>query len=70
MSGIFGVFKDLYIRFMVWLGAEPPTGYERLLKEKPLPAKPAPKPAPKAIEPKMCEAIVSAPSSLPNQPCL
>ncbi len=31
MSGISGVLNDLYIRFMVWLGAEPPSGYEYLI---------------------------------------
>ncbi|MBI1877185.1 MAG: LysM peptidoglycan-binding domain-containing protein, partial [Chloroflexi bacterium] len=31
MSGIIGVLNDLYIRFLVWLGAEPPPGYEFLL---------------------------------------
>jgi hypothetical protein len=34
--------SDLYIRFIVWLGAEPPAGYKYLLAEKdtpkPLPA--------------------------------
>ncbi|HXV97235.1 MAG TPA: putative glycoside hydrolase [Anaerolineae bacterium] len=31
MSGIGGVLNDLYIRFMVWLGAEPPAGHEHLI---------------------------------------
>lgn len=31
MGGITGTLYDLYIRFMVWLGAEPPPGYEYLI---------------------------------------
>lgn len=31
MSGIIGVLNDLYIRFLVWLGAEPPPGHEHLI---------------------------------------
>lgn len=31
MSGIVGSLYELYIRFMVWLGAAPPPGYEHLL---------------------------------------
>ncbi len=31
MGGIAGVLRDLYIRLLVWLGAEPPPGYEYLL---------------------------------------
>ena len=31
MSDIFGVLNDLYLRFLVWLGAEPPPGYEHLI---------------------------------------
>jgi len=31
MSGLIGRLNDLYIRFLVWLGAEPPPGYEHLL---------------------------------------
>jgi LysM repeat protein len=31
MSGMSGVLNDLYVRFMVWLGAEPPLGYEHLI---------------------------------------
>ena len=49
---------DVYVRFMVWLGAEPPPGYGHLLQVaktavapksppvKPVAAKTAPKPAP------------------------
>lgn len=47
MSGILSVLQELYIRFMVWLGAEPPAGYEHLLKKKPPIKKPAPPPPPK-----------------------
>ncbi len=39
MSGMSGVLNDLYIRFMVWLGAEPPPGYEYLLGAEPSPKK-------------------------------
>jgi LysM repeat protein len=31
MSGLTSVLFDIYVRFMVWLGAEPPPGYEHLL---------------------------------------
>jgi len=31
MSDIASVLNDLYIRFMVWLGAEPPSGHEYLI---------------------------------------
>lgn len=31
MSGLIGTLNDLYVRFLVWLGAEPPPGYEHLL---------------------------------------
>ncbi|MFN8454559.1 MAG: putative glycoside hydrolase [Anaerolineae bacterium] len=31
MGGIAGALRDLYIRLLVWLGAEPPPGYEYLL---------------------------------------
>jgi nucleoid-associated protein YgaU len=31
MAGIIGVLKDVYIRLLVWLGAEPPAGYEHLV---------------------------------------
>lgn len=31
--GIVSGLKELYIRFLVWLGAEPPAGYEHLLGE-------------------------------------
>lgn len=31
MAGIFGILRDLYIRLLVWLGAEAPPGYEYLL---------------------------------------
>jgi LysM repeat protein len=31
MSGIIGVLNDLYVRFLVWLGAEPPPGHEHLI---------------------------------------
>jgi LysM repeat protein len=31
MSGLIGRLNDLYIRFLVWLGAEPPPGHEHLL---------------------------------------
>ncbi|HXV42929.1 MAG TPA: LysM peptidoglycan-binding domain-containing protein, partial [Anaerolineae bacterium] len=31
MSGVIGILNDLYVRFMVWLGAEPPAGYEYLV---------------------------------------
>ncbi|RMF00971.1 MAG: LysM peptidoglycan-binding domain-containing protein [Chloroflexi bacterium] len=34
-------FNDLYIKFMVWLGAEPPEGYEHLVSDKPRPKTPA-----------------------------
>jgi LysM repeat protein len=44
MSGIFNFLNDLYIQFMVWLGAEPPSGYEHLVEEKPA-VKPVPPPA-------------------------
>ncbi len=33
MSGIIGILNELYIRFMVWLGAAPPTGYEHLIRD-------------------------------------
>ena len=40
---MFDFFRDPYIRFMVWLGAEPPSGYEHPLKKKPAhPSKPQP----------------------------
>jgi|GEM_PF-882418 len=28
MSGIVPILRDLYVRFLIWLGAEPPEGYE------------------------------------------
>lgn len=31
MSGLIGTLNALYIRFLVWLGAEPPPGHEHLL---------------------------------------
>ena len=31
MSGLTSVLYDLYVRLLVWLGAEPPPGYEHLL---------------------------------------
>ncbi|MBN1220006.1 MAG: LysM peptidoglycan-binding domain-containing protein [Anaerolineae bacterium] len=31
MSGLFNVLYDVYVRFLVWLGAAPPAGYEYLL---------------------------------------
>src|SRR6185503_15418659 len=31
MSDIASVLNDLYIRFLVWLGAEPPSGHEYLI---------------------------------------
>ena len=31
MSGIVNMFYELYIRFMIWLGAAPPPGYEHFL---------------------------------------
>lgn len=34
-------FNDLYIKFMVWLGAEPPEGFEHLVADKPRPTTPA-----------------------------
>ncbi len=33
MRGIIGVLNELYIRFMVWLGAAPPSGYEHLIPD-------------------------------------
>ena len=33
MAGIFGVVKELYIRFMVWLGAAPPDEYGYLIHQ-------------------------------------
>ncbi len=30
MSGLMGTFHDIYIKLLVWLGAEPPSGYEHL----------------------------------------
>lgn len=32
MKGIISVLNELYIRFMVWLGAAPPPGYEYLIR--------------------------------------
>ncbi len=58
MSGIVGVFKDLYIRFMVWLGAEAPSGYEHLVEKKPAPPKP---PAPKPVKPEPVPEPVEEP---------
>jgi LysM repeat protein len=37
MSGIVGKLNDLYIRLMVWLGAEPPQGHEDLIGKEPGP---------------------------------
>ena len=54
MSGIFGAFKDIYIRFMVWLGAEPPAGYEHLAGKSPQPPAPVKEPPP----PKISEPVV------------
>ncbi len=34
MSGITTILRDYYIRFLVWLGAAPPEGYEHLVAEK------------------------------------
>lgn len=34
MRGLINALKDGYIRFLVWLGAEPPPGYEYLIGEK------------------------------------
>src|SRR5262245_13163632 len=31
MSGIISALRETYIRFLVWLGAEPPPGYEYLI---------------------------------------
>ena len=33
MAGIIGVVKELYIRFMVWLGAAPPADYNYLVHQ-------------------------------------
>lgn len=35
MNEIIGVVRNLYIRFLVWLGAAPPAGYEHLAPEQP-----------------------------------
>ena len=58
MNSMVGFFKDLYVKFMVWLGAEPPSGYEHLLEAKPPaqkraapPAKPKPAPPPVTTPP-------------------
>ena len=37
MASLTDKVHDLYIRFMVWLGAEPPTGYEHLIGRVPVP---------------------------------
>jgi LysM repeat protein len=37
MGDIIGVLNDLYLRFLVWLGAEPPPGYEHLIGAEPGP---------------------------------
>ena len=37
MGGIIGSIQDLYIRLMVWMGAEPPEGYQHLIQEEILP---------------------------------
>jgi LysM repeat protein len=37
MSGITGILHDVYIRFLIWLGAEPPAGYEHLAPPPTLP---------------------------------
>ncbi|RME78359.1 MAG: LysM peptidoglycan-binding domain-containing protein [Chloroflexi bacterium] len=37
MKGLMSVLKDFYIRFLVWLGAAPPPGYEFLIREQPGP---------------------------------
>lgn len=36
MASLTGKVRDLYIRFMVWLGAEPPAGYEHLIGRVPV----------------------------------
>ncbi len=33
MSRFVSILRDLYIRFLIWLGAEPPAGYEHLLPD-------------------------------------
>jgi LysM repeat protein len=62
MNGIFGFLNDLYIKFMVWLGAEPPTGYEHLVEDKP-----AKKPVPPAT-PSPPEKQLSKPQEAPVEP--
>ncbi|MCB0196905.1 MAG: LysM peptidoglycan-binding domain-containing protein [Anaerolineae bacterium] len=37
MSGIVGAIKTLYVKLLVWLGAEPPEGFEQLLPDTTLP---------------------------------
>ncbi len=34
MSGIMGFLQNIYTRFLIWLGAEPPEGYEHLVYDK------------------------------------
>ena len=38
MSGIVSKFRDIYIKFLVWLGAAPPEGYEDLAPDVAVPA--------------------------------
>ncbi|GAB4425781.1 MAG: hypothetical protein Kow0031_05440 [Anaerolineae bacterium] len=49
MGGLIDKLKGFYIRFMVFLGAEPPTGYEHLIGKQPQPA-PKKEPPPPAKE--------------------
>lgn len=37
MGGIMGVLHNIYIKFLVWLGAEPPEGFEHLIGAEPGP---------------------------------
>lgn len=67
MRGIFDKFRDLYIRFMVFLGAEPPPSHEHLIEKTPQPAtkKEAAVPPVQVIEPETAppvEAVVPAPA--------
>ena len=70
MASITGFLRDLYIRFMVWLGAAPPEGYDHLAsagEAQQTPAPPKIEPLPEVPAP---DDIVEEPAStiLPGEP--
>ena len=37
MRGILGILHEIYLRFLVWLGADPPEGFEYMLPDRTIP---------------------------------